>query len=306
MSGPAQPFRTLSGGLITRSRTVTFRFDGRRYTGHPGDTLASALLANGVHLAGRSFKYHRPRGIMTAGSEEPNALVTVRRGGARQTPNQRATEVEIYEGLESISQNRWPSLAFDIGAISGKFAPLFPAGFYYKTFMGPRFIGSKTMWPKLFEPLIRRAAGLGRAPSSADPDRYANRYAHCDVLVIGAGPAGATAALKAASGSGPSCGMPILPARKFRGMLLARTAGGKVRCRRSQPMPASRSCRARRRLAPICRTSTGSQSGSPITSLTPIPGSHANGFGRSGPKRWCSPPAPSSGRWCFPATTARV
>ncbi len=198
MSRPTQRFRTAAGGRIARARTISFQFDGRRYTGHPGDTLASALLANGVHFVGRSFKYHRPRGIMTAGSEEPNALVTILQGRDRQTPNVRATDIELCEGLAAISQNRWPSLAFDAGALSGVLAPLFPAGFYYKTFMGPRFIGSNWLWPKLFEPLIRRAAGLGRAPASRDPDHYVNRYAHCDVLVVGAGPAGLAAALVAA------------------------------------------------------------------------------------------------------------
>ena len=197
MSAPSQSFRAVSGGRIRRGREITFSFDGRRYTGHPGDTLASALLANGVHCVGRSFKYHRPRGILTAGSEEPNALVTVLRQG-RQTPNLRATEVELYDGLVAISQNRWPSLAFDLGSVNGLLAPLIPAGFYYKTFMGPRAIGSKMLWPKVFEPLIRRAAGLGRAPAVPDPDRYANRYAHCDVLVVGAGAAGLAAALVAA------------------------------------------------------------------------------------------------------------
>ncbi len=198
MSRTTQRFRTATGGRIARARTIAFRFDGKGYTGHPGDTLASALLANGVQLFGRSFKYHRPRGVMTAGSEEPNALVTVVRGGDRQTPNVRATDVEIYEGLSAISQNRWPSLACDFGAVTGWLAPLFPAGFYYKTFMGPRFIGSNRLWPTVFEPLIRRAAGLGRAPATRDPDHYANRYAHYDVLVVGGGPSGLAAALVAA------------------------------------------------------------------------------------------------------------
>jgi sarcosine oxidase subunit alpha len=192
-------FRTSHGGRIDRTRTITFRFDGETLTGHPGDTLASALLANGRHLVGRSFKYHRPRGILTAGSEEPNALVTVSRSGGRITPNIRATEVELYDGLDASSQNRWPSLARDLGAVSGWLSPLFPAGFYYKTFMGPW--RSPWLWRNIYEPLIRRAAGLGRAPGEHDPDHYASRFAHCDVLVIGAGPAGIAAAL-AASESG--------------------------------------------------------------------------------------------------------
>ncbi|HUE49134.1 MAG TPA: sarcosine oxidase subunit alpha family protein, partial [Steroidobacteraceae bacterium] len=162
-----------------------------------GDTLASALLANGVHLMGRSFKYHRPRGVLASGAEEPNALVAVRRDTARYTPNLRATQVELYEGLTAHSQNRWPSLAFDLGAVNDLLAPFIPAGFYYKTFMWPR-----SAWQWLYEPRIRAAAGLGHSPTEADPDRYASRYAHCDVLVVGAGPAGlAAAAAAAASGA---------------------------------------------------------------------------------------------------------
>ncbi len=189
MSGP---FRAPGAARVDRGRTLRFTFDGRAYTGHPGDTLASALLANGVRLVGRSFKYHRPRGIVSAGVDEPNALVTVARDAARRTPNLRATEVELYDGLAATSQNRFPSLAFDIGAVNDLAAPLLPAGFYYKTFMWPR-----GAWHRGYEPLIRRAAGLGRAPTEADPDRYLNRFAHCEVLVVGAGPAGLAAALVA-------------------------------------------------------------------------------------------------------------
>jgi sarcosine oxidase, subunit alpha len=186
--------RTAHGGRIDRSRPLTFTFDGVRYGGLAGDTLASALLANGVHLMGRSFKYHRPRGVLAAGAEEPNALVGVRRDAARYTPNVRATQLELYQGLEAESQNRWPSLAFDLGAINDLIAPFIPAGFYYKTFMWP-----PGAWKSLYEPRIRAAAGLGTAPREADPDRYAARYAHCDVLVVGAGPAGLAAAAAAAS-----------------------------------------------------------------------------------------------------------
>jgi sarcosine oxidase, subunit alpha len=189
-------FRTPAGGLIDRSKRLSFTFDGKTYRGFAGDTLASALLANGVHLTARSFKYHRPRGILTAGSAEPNALVAVWRDAARYTPNLRATQVELYDGLMAQSQNRWPSLALDMGALNGFLAPFIPAGFYYKTFMWPR-----AAWKKLYEPLIRARAGLGRAPRLADPDRYSGRFAHCDVLVIGAGPAGLAAAL-AAAGAG--------------------------------------------------------------------------------------------------------
>ena len=186
-------FRTSGGGRVDRSRPLQFTFDGKAFQGLQGDTLASALLANGVHLVGRSFKYHRPRGILTAGAEEPNALVTVRRDAARTTPNLRATQVELYDGLCAESQNRWPSLGFDVGRLNDLLSPLFPAGFYYKTFMWPR-----SGWARLYEPLIRATTGLGRAPSLPDPDRYANQFAHCDVLVVGAGPAGLAAALTAA------------------------------------------------------------------------------------------------------------
>jgi sarcosine oxidase, subunit alpha len=185
--------RTPSGGRIDRTQRVSFKFDGRSYDGFAGDTLASALLANGVHLVGRSFKYHRPRGFLAAGSEEPNGLVTVTRDVARVTPNLRATQVELYDGLIAESQNRWPSLQRDFGRINDVLSAFFPAGFYYKTFMWPR-----DAWKSLYEPMIRRAAGLGRAPVHADPDRYAQRFAHCDVLVVGAGPAGIAAALSAA------------------------------------------------------------------------------------------------------------
>ncbi|MCB4770988.1 sarcosine oxidase subunit alpha family protein [Ancylobacter sp. Lp-2] len=189
-------FRTPSGGRIDRAAPLAFRFDGTTYGGYAGDTLASALLANGVHLLGRSFKYHRPRGLLSAGSDEPNALVEVKRDAARVTPNLRATQVELYEGLDAASQNRWPSLARDAGAVNDLFAPFLPAGFYYKTFMWPA-----GAWKRFYEPKIRAMAGLGKAPTLPDPDRYTQNYAHCDVLVIGAGPAGIAAALAAAATS---------------------------------------------------------------------------------------------------------
>jgi NADPH-dependent 2,4-dienoyl-CoA reductase/sulfur reductase-like enzyme len=163
---------------------LSFQFDGRRYSGFAGDTLASALLAAGVRLFGRSFKYHRPRGILTAGSEEPNALVELR-GGARREANTRATVAELFEGLEARSQNRWPSLAFDVGAINSLFAPIFVAGFYYKTFMWPA-----ALWEKFYEPAIRRAAGLGRASARRTliPTRRPMPSAMCSSS--GQGPAG--------------------------------------------------------------------------------------------------------------------
>ncbi|WP_210528284.1 sarcosine oxidase subunit alpha family protein [Rubellimicrobium arenae] len=178
----------LPGGLIDRSRSLEFAFDGRSYRGHPGDTLASALLANGVRLMGRSFKYHRPRGVLTAGSEEPNALVELR-SGARQEPNSRATVVELFHGLEACSQNRWPSLAFDVMGINDLLSPFLTAGFYYKTFMWPA-----AFWETLYEPVIRRAAGLGSLSRAEDPDCYDKGFLHADLLVIGSGPAGLMAA----------------------------------------------------------------------------------------------------------------
>ena len=181
----------LKGGQIDRSRSLQFSFDGSHYRGHPGDTLASALLANDVRLMGRSFKYHRPRGVIAAGSEEPNALVQLR-SGARAEPNVRATVAELYDGLVAESQNRWPGLRFDLMAVNDLLAPFLAAGFYYKTFMWP-----KAFWEKLYEPIIRRAAGLGRASLQADPDCYDKGFLHCDLLVIGAGPAGLAAALTA-------------------------------------------------------------------------------------------------------------
>jgi len=187
-------FRLRGRGLVEPWNPIRFTFDGRQFQGCRGDTLASALLANGVHLVGRSFKYHRPRGILSAGAEEPNALVRVIRDRGRETPNLRATQVEIYEGLRAESQNRWPSLRHDFAAVADLAAPLLPAGFYYKTFMP-----SLAAWRDWFEPLIRRAAGLGRVPPGEDPDRYANRYVQCDVLVVGGGPAGLAAAREAAS-----------------------------------------------------------------------------------------------------------
>lgn len=181
----------LSGGQVNRDKALHFHFDGRRYTGFEGDTLASALLANGERLMGRSFKYHRPRGVLAAGSEEPNALVELR-SGARQEPNTQATVVELYEGLQARAQNAWPSLRFDAMAVNDRLSNFLTAGFYYKTFMWP-----KAFWEKVYEPIIRRAAGLGSISFEEDPDLYDKGFLHCDLLIIGAGPAGLAAALTA-------------------------------------------------------------------------------------------------------------
>lgn len=184
-------YRLESGGLIDRQKLVSFSFDGKRMLGFEGDSLASALLANGQLLVGRSFKYHRPRGILTAGSAEPNALMTIGRGGRTQA-NTRATMQELYQGLEAKSQSRWPTLKFDIGALNSLLSPFLGAGFYYKTFMWPA-----PLWEKLYEPFIRKAAGLGKATYEADPDAYEKCWAHCDLLIIGSGPTGIAAALTA-------------------------------------------------------------------------------------------------------------
>lgn len=183
-------FRSSSGGRIDRSKPLSFRFNGQRLDGYAGDTLASALLANGIHLVGRSFKYHRPRGIVTAGPEEPNALVQLGNGPTDE-PNVRATMQPLFDGLEARSINCWPSVEWDVGAINNRIGRLIPAGFYYKT-----FLGSPKLW-MLYEKGIRRAAGLGTAPTEPDRDSYAKRHAHADVLVVGAGPTGLAAALAA-------------------------------------------------------------------------------------------------------------
>jgi sarcosine oxidase subunit alpha len=172
-------------GVVAGQR-LEFVFDGRRYVGLAGDTLASALLANGVSVVGRSFKLHRPRGIVAAGADEPNAIVQLEPDGAWSEPDLKATQVELYDGLVARSVNCWPNAHFDVAAVLGLFKRFLPAGFYYKTFFWPSW--------RVFEPAIRSAAGLGRAPRHSDPDRYATRHAHCDVLVVGAGPAGLTAA----------------------------------------------------------------------------------------------------------------
>jgi sarcosine oxidase subunit alpha len=212
-------FRMAGKGRVDHSKPVNFTFNGTNYGGFAGDTVASALLANGVHLVGRSFKYHRPRGILSAGSEEPNALLGTTHGAARYEPNTRATVLEISDGLTTISQNHWPSLQRDVGAVNDALYMLFSAGFYYKTFMWP-----KSFWTKVYEPFIRGAAGLGVSPKQPDPDTYSSRFAHCDVLVVGSGPAGLAAALVA----GRSGAKVILvdEQSEFGGSLLSETDAG--------------------------------------------------------------------------------
>ena len=302
-------FRTPTGGRIDRARPMSFSFDGRQFIGCAGDTLASALLANGVHLVGRSFKYHRPRGILSAGSEEPNALMTIDRGPGRVTPNQRATQQELYEGLRSRGQNSFPSLAFDFGAVNDTLASLFPAGFYYKTFMWPRIF-----WRHLYEPAIRAVSGLGRAPTAPDPDRYAQRFAHCDVLVIGAGPAGLAAALAASAG-----GARVLVCdeqAELGGSLLAETEAsidGKLAAVWLSETIAELARHPEVTLFP--RTTAFGWFPDNMIGLAervadhlaqPDPNLPRERLWQVRASRWSSRPARSNGRWCFQATTGRV
>ena len=187
-----QGFRLKKEGLINRNKLIKFKFNGKNYSGYEGDTLASALLANGIHLIGRSFKYHRPRGFFGAGVDEPNAKLQVKINGYSE-PNINATEIELVEGLSASSQNCWPSVNFDIGAINNFLNKFFPAGFYYKTFMWP-----KSFWYRVYEPFIRKAAGLGVASLEKDNERYDHKYEYCDLLVTGSGPAGLSSAYAAA------------------------------------------------------------------------------------------------------------
>jgi len=188
----SQEFRIKDKGYINRNKVINFKFNGKSYTGYEGDTLASALLANGIHLVGRSFKYHRPRGFFAAGVDEPNAKLQIQLNGHSE-PNVNATEIELVEGISATSQNCWPSVEFDVGAINNFLNKFFPAGFYYKTFMWP-----KSFWYKVYEPFIRKAAGLGVASIEKDKERYEHKFEYCDMLVIGSGPAGLASAYAAA------------------------------------------------------------------------------------------------------------
>ena len=188
----SQSHRISNEGLLNRNKEISFKFNGKKYTGYEGDTLASALLANGVHLVSRSFKYHRPRGFFGAGVDEPNAKLQILLNGHSE-PNVNATEFELVEGIEATSQNCWPSVNFDVGAINNFLNKFFPAGFYYKTFMWP-----KSFWYKIYEPFIRKTAGFGVASIEKDRERYEHKYEYCDLLVAGSGPAGLSSAYAAA------------------------------------------------------------------------------------------------------------
>jgi len=187
-----QEFRLDKIGLINRNKKISFKFNEKKYFGYEGDTLASALIANGVHLIGRSFKYHRPRGFFGVGVDEPYAIVQLYRNNETE-PNVRATEQELFEGLEAKSVNCWPSVNFDIGAINNFFNKFIPAGFYYKTFMWP-----KSFWYKIYEPFIRKAAGFGVVSTKHDNERYEHKYEYCDLLITGSGPSGLASAYAAA------------------------------------------------------------------------------------------------------------
>ena len=188
----SQDFRLDNVGMVNREKKISFKFNGKKYFGFEGDTIASALIANGVHLVGRSFKYHRPRGFFGVGVDEPYAILQLDRNNERD-PNIRATEQEIFEGLEVKSVNCWPSVNFDIGAINNFLKMFFPAGFYYKTFMWP-----PSFWYKIYEPFIRMAAGFGEASIKHDKERYEHKYEYCDLLITGSGPSGLASAYAAA------------------------------------------------------------------------------------------------------------
>ena len=188
----SQNFRLEKEGLINRSKKISFKFNGKSYFGYEGDTLASALIANGVHLVGRSFKYHRPRGFFGAGVDDPYALVQLIRNN-ESIPNVKATEQELFEGLEAKSVNCWPNVNFDIGGINNFLRIFLPAGFYYKTFMWP-----KSFWYKIYEPFIRKAAGFGVVSHEPDKERYEHKYEYCDLLITGSGPSGLASAYSAA------------------------------------------------------------------------------------------------------------
>ncbi|GMA74555.1 hypothetical protein GCM10025880_09720 [Methylorubrum aminovorans] len=305
----AQPFRLSRGGRIDRTRPIVFEFNGKPVHGYAGDTVASALIANGIHLVGRSFKYHRPRGILSHGPDEPSALLSVDRGPGRTDPNNRASVVEARSGLRTASQNHWPSLEFDVGAVNDLLSPVFVAGFYYKTFMWPR-----KFWDRVYEPFIRAAAGLGKAPTQADPDRYANRHAHCDVLVVGAGPAGLAAALAAAR-TGKRVILADEGAEPGGSLLHDTTSQIDGRPAASWLAETLADLDARENVILLSRTTAFGYYNHNHVAMTERVTDHlpsaagqapASACGRCAPSRWCSPADRTSVRSSSPTTTGRA
>ena len=299
-----QPNRLPAGGASTAAGRSISRSTAESYTGFHGDTLASALLANGVRLVGRSFKYHRPRGIVGSGVEEPNALVQLGTG-AQTLPNYVATQIELYDGLEAASVNCWPSVGFDLHAVNGLISRFLPPGFYYKTFMWPR-----SFWP-LYERQLRKAGGLGVAPTEPDTDRYDKMHAHCDVLVVGSGPAGIAAALEA--GRAGARVILVDEQQELGGSLLAsrRTIGTEWagdwlerRWRSCAPWTRSASSREAPRSDTTTTTSSPCWNGSRTTSGRPAVTRRVSVSGESEQGRSCWRRAPSSAHWCSETTTA--
>ncbi len=295
-----QSKRLNSGGRVDRSKPIRFRFNGRQIEGFSGDTLASALLANGISVVGRSFKLHRPRGIVGSGAEEPNAIMQIGKGASTR-PNLRATQVELYDGLIATSTKGWPSVNYDLAAINNVFGQVFSAGFYYKTFMRPQ-----ALW-HWYEKNIRRSAGFGRAPKAPDPDTYEHRNAHCDVLIAGAGPAGLMAALAAGQ-----AGARVIIAdeqNEFGGSLLASNAelNGQHAAEwlRATMQTLTALDNAARYSATSIIISWLSPNAVPITCRWRSVPARGSGHGVSVQSRSYWHRALSSDRWCFVTTTDR-
>ena len=301
-----QPNRIGAGGLIDRTRTLSFTFDGEELAGHPGDTLASALLANGVRLVGRSFKYHRPRGILTAWLGGAECAGRAAASGARREPNTRATTIELYDGLDATSQNRWPSLKFDLLAVNQLFAPIFGAGFYYKTFMWPA-----SFWEKVYEPAIRRAAGLAAPPTRRRPrplregERLLRRARHRRRVRRACSGTGCRAVRRAGDpvrGGFPSRRPAARRALRDR-RRVPRSNGSRRPRPSSKACPIAASCGGPRCSASMTAAPMPRSSASTTTCRCRPSTSRASGCGASWRSAPCLPPAPSSGRSCSATTT---